>query len=228
MSGSPKRDRLDEVARPGLREHKKRRRRMVIRGAALDLFIEQGFSNTTVEQIAKRARIAPRTFFNYFSTKEECVVFLQDELGEEIRRIVRSRPPDEGPLALIRETCKAIFGTLDSIPTIRAQMIQGLLLQRNEPALRAADSAFRKVWEDAASEALVARQVDPLTAQIVGVAGVGIAKVALIEWAARGAEGPAAGAISEAFMALERAMNGTVSERAVDPGSHGRHVVSHQ
>ena len=216
MSGSPPRERLDEAARSGLREHKKRRRRMVIRAAALDLFVEQGFSNTTVEQIAKRARIAPRTFFNYFSTKEECVVFLQDELGEQIRRIVGSRPPDEGPLALIRETCMAIFGTLDKIPAVRAQIIQGLLLQRNEPALRAADSAFRKVWEDAAAEALIARRVDPLTAQIVGVAGVGIAKVALIEWAAQGAKGPAADAIERAFSVLEDAIHVTVSERRVD------------
>ncbi|MFD1546759.1 TetR/AcrR family transcriptional regulator [Nonomuraea guangzhouensis] len=57
----------------GLRERKKAKTRALIQKEALRLFREQGYSETTVEQIAEAAEVAPSTVFRYFATKEELV-----------------------------------------------------------------------------------------------------------------------------------------------------------
>ncbi|MFB7378042.1 TetR family transcriptional regulator [Kitasatospora purpeofusca] len=60
----------DTAAEPGLRDRKRARTRQAIRTAGLDLFEEQGFESTTVDQICRRADVAHRTFFRYYECKE--------------------------------------------------------------------------------------------------------------------------------------------------------------
>ncbi|MEV7779892.1 TetR family transcriptional regulator [Kitasatospora sp. NPDC088351] len=60
----------EAVVETGLRDRKKARTREAIRTAALDLFEEQGFERTTVDQICRRADVAHRTFFRYYPSKE--------------------------------------------------------------------------------------------------------------------------------------------------------------
>ena len=59
----------DEV---GLRERKKRRTREAVRSAAFQLFEENGYPNTTVEQISELADVSPRTFSGTSPTKRLC------------------------------------------------------------------------------------------------------------------------------------------------------------
>lgn len=63
-------------ATTGLREAKKARTRASLARAALQLVAEEGLHGTTVEAIAARADVSPRTFFNYFDSKDEAVVHL--------------------------------------------------------------------------------------------------------------------------------------------------------
>ena len=58
----------------GLRERKKKQTHQAIQDAALDLFEERGFNNTTVDQIAATANVSAMTFYRYFGTKEATVV----------------------------------------------------------------------------------------------------------------------------------------------------------
>ncbi|MFB7470559.1 TetR family transcriptional regulator [Kitasatospora sp. NPDC056184] len=60
----------DTAAEQRFRDRKKARTRDSIRSTALDLFEEQGFERTTVDQICRRVDIAHRTFFRYYPTKE--------------------------------------------------------------------------------------------------------------------------------------------------------------
>jgi AcrR family transcriptional regulator len=62
---------------PGLRERKKARTKAAIQREAVRLFREQGYSGTTVEQIAEAAEVAPSTVFRYFPTKQD-LVFTRD------------------------------------------------------------------------------------------------------------------------------------------------------
>ena len=54
----------DVAGRPSLRDRKKDATRLAIENAAWQLFSEQGFDDTTVNQIADRANVAPRTFLS--------------------------------------------------------------------------------------------------------------------------------------------------------------------
>jgi AcrR family transcriptional regulator len=63
-----------DPAGAGLRERKKARTRAEIRRQGLRLFREQGYHETTTEQIAAAAEVSPATFFRYFPTKERVVL----------------------------------------------------------------------------------------------------------------------------------------------------------
>src|SRR3954454_18038156 len=58
----------------GLRERKKLATRLALHEAALQLVAERGLEHVSVDDIASRADVSPRTFFNYFPTKDDAVV----------------------------------------------------------------------------------------------------------------------------------------------------------
>lgn len=63
-----------QAATPGLRERKRAATRRAIQCAALTLVAEHGLAGVTVDQISDRAGVSPRTFFNYFGTKEDALM----------------------------------------------------------------------------------------------------------------------------------------------------------
>ncbi|MEO9326421.1 TetR family transcriptional regulator [Gordonia aurantiaca] len=88
--------------RIGLREQHKQRTRKAIREAAVRLFAEQGYTKTTVEQIAEAAGVSHTTFFRYFPTKEQ-VVIGGEQFEDEAREIMASMPPGLSHFDLIRQ-----------------------------------------------------------------------------------------------------------------------------
>src|SRR5436305_6095989 len=102
---------------PGLRERHMDRTRAAIVDAALGLFQEQGFTETTVDAIAERADVGRRTFFRYFPAKES-VLF--HDIDAQIQGMVDSltaRPADEPPfealLAVLRESAGRFSADLE-------------------------------------------------------------------------------------------------------------------
>jgi AcrR family transcriptional regulator len=86
----------------GLRERKKQRTREAIVDAALRLFDERGFEQTTIADIAEAADIAPRTFFGYFPSKEDVVFADFPEQLEALSRRLRERDEDETAIDALR------------------------------------------------------------------------------------------------------------------------------
>lgn len=94
----------------GLRERKKYRTRQAIQDAALRLFAEQGFDQTTVEQITAAAEVSERTFFRYFPTKADTIA---DDLIEPlVAETFVAQPAGLGPTAALRAAVREVYATL--------------------------------------------------------------------------------------------------------------------
>ncbi len=83
---------------PGLRTLKKQRTRQTIADVAIALFLDRGFEQVSVAEIAAAAEVSKPTLFRYFASKEELVLHrFADHLGEA-GRVVRDRPAGVTPL----------------------------------------------------------------------------------------------------------------------------------
>ena len=93
----------------GLRERKKQKTRESIQRTALRLFEKQGYEQTTIEQIAAAAEISPSTFFNYFPTKEDVVLF--DTYDPMTIQMFLERPKDEPLNVSLRKVLENLAAT---------------------------------------------------------------------------------------------------------------------
>jgi AcrR family transcriptional regulator len=100
----------DERPAPGLRERKKAKTRAAIQREALRLFREQGYDETTVSQIAEAVEISPSTFFRYFPSKEDVVLY--DDLDPLLFAAFEVQPVELSPVQAIRGALREVFAQL--------------------------------------------------------------------------------------------------------------------
>jgi AcrR family transcriptional regulator len=86
----------------GLRERKKLATRRAIHEAALRLVAERGLDGVSIDDIAHRAEVSPRTFFNYFPSKDDAVLGLDPEASRRSAEALLSRPAAETPVQALR------------------------------------------------------------------------------------------------------------------------------
>jgi len=96
----------------GLRERKKQRTRDALVRAACELFVEKGYEQTTVDEIVAAVDVSQRTFFRYFTSKEEVAFFLQALVSERYVEAVRARPSGGSPVEVLRSTLDATWESI--------------------------------------------------------------------------------------------------------------------
>ena len=96
----------------GLRELKKEQTRQLIADTAWRLFADRGFDQVSVAEIAREARVAEATVFNYFRTKEDVFYWRLEAFGTRLVDAVGARPAGEPVLAAFRRALLAEGGLL--------------------------------------------------------------------------------------------------------------------
>lgn len=133
--------------------------------AALSLFAEHGFAETTVPQITERAGLTTRTFFRYFTDKREVLFSGEDELRERMAAIIRDAPAELSPIELIEYALEAAATTI--FEPRRHEMRDWRAVVASDEGLR--ERALRK--EQLSTESTIAalgeRGVDAYTAELM-------------------------------------------------------------
>ena len=123
---------MDARDQLGLRERKKLRTREAIRREAFRLFEENGYANTTVEQISEAADISSRTYFRYFPSKEH--VLIDENLIPPIIDAFIAAPADLPPIEAYRHAVLTTFAAMS--PTERETAVRGQRLMYTVPEAR--------------------------------------------------------------------------------------------
>lgn len=140
----------------GLRERTRRAVQADLFAVAIDLFLEQGFEPTTVEQIAQAAGMSRRSFFRYFATKDEVLAHALSAVGAEIAAHVGSRPADEPAWDCLCQGFLRLVEQMNADP--RSLPLTRMML--TSPALHASHQSKHISWQTAIAGALNAR-LDP-------------------------------------------------------------------
>jgi AcrR family transcriptional regulator len=162
--------------RPGLRERKKAKTRAAIQEHALRLFRERGYEATTVDEIADAAEVSPSTFFRYFPTKEDVVLY--DALDPVLLEAFEAQPADLSPLGALRATMREVFGGVPADVLAQQDERAALILSVPELRMRMLDEFARSMllFAEVVAKRVGREPDDPAVRALVGaVVGVGIA-----------------------------------------------------
>ncbi|MGB6455312.1 MAG: TetR family transcriptional regulator [Streptosporangiaceae bacterium] len=188
----------------GLRELKKKRTRQSVQQAAMRLFDAQGYTATTVEQIAAAAEISTATFYRYYSDKED-IVFGDDDRAL-VEELIAARPPDE----TVAATLGALFQRLAAeFEADKDAVIVRMRLMHGVPGLQARRSATRQKTADLLASLLAPRAgTDPDNRDLRLAIAVALAAEAetVFYWARSDGAGPLDALLADALGRIEPAL----------------------
>jgi len=185
----------------GLRERKKQKTREAIQRAALRLFSRNGYDATTVEDIAATAEISPSTFFNYFPTKEDVVLYdMYDPIAIDM---LLKAPTDEPLNRLTRRLLDQLSEMLENDKEMilsRAQLVMDVpeLRSRMWDELERTHALFTKALAQRTG-----RSADDFELRVTARILVSALYEAAIEWLRIGGRQPLASVAKRAIEVLE-------------------------
>jgi AcrR family transcriptional regulator len=127
-----------------LRQRKKDATHQAIADAAWELFAEQGYEQTSINDIADRANVAPRTFFRYFPTKEAVVYPELDRTLNSVRDEFFRRPSGE---PLMTSLIEALSTMAESMTDDSDRNRQRLALLKRSPADSISEHVRRRITD---------------------------------------------------------------------------------
>jgi AcrR family transcriptional regulator len=178
----------------GLRERKKQATRKALRDAALRLALECGPDNVRVDDIADAAGVSPRTYNNYFSSREQAIVAAVT--AEREARVAAAVAALPATIPLSEAVTKAV---VEQYTDPGSHDPRALLLITTSPALRDAFLGTAAAIEDPLTAVIAERIGDSgqLTAQVLSASISGAVRIALGQWMAPAAGfGAAAGLVA--------------------------------
>ena len=162
--------------RPGLREQKKQATRQALREAALRLALEHGPENVRVDDIAEAAGVSPRTYNNYFSSREQAIVAAVTADREARVAAAIAARPDVGVAQAV------VDAVVEQYTDPGEDHRDALLLITTHPALRDAFVDTAGTIEHPLTDALTQRLGDPHTARILAASVAAAIRVTLDQW----------------------------------------------
>jgi AcrR family transcriptional regulator len=163
----------------GLRERKKRLTRRRISDTATALFLERGFDEVTVVEVARACDVSEKTVYNYFPTKESLLLDREDDWTAALRRaLAAAGSPVDAAVEAIRDQLDQMLGEPAVLDSTSVRGVSELI--RTTPSLRAANEEMTARIVDVAAAAIAARwglEPDDPEPQIVAVAVVGLWRV---------------------------------------------------
>ena len=186
----------------GLRQRKRRATRQRIAEAAQRQFLANGYEGTTLDAIAAEAGISRRTFFSYFRSKDDIILFWQDADSASLHADVLKMSPDVSPLGSVRDVMVKHIARYTT-----EQMTAVDNLMRSNESLVARKQAYYAEQEQALFTTLceVWRQPERRPAlRMVAMVSIGAMRIALQAWRDQeaGQRKPVAKFLRDAFDSL--------------------------
>jgi len=164
--------------------------------AAMELYRERGFDQTTVAGIAERAGLTERTFFRHFTDKREVLFSGQDRLEEIYRSTIAAAPDSATPMEMVAAAVQAVVPVFEER---RAHSRQRQAIIDAHPELQERELFKRAAMAATITGALRQRGVPEPTASLAAEAGAIAFKTAFIGWVTGPGEPDLSALIRDAF-----------------------------
>ena len=167
--------------------------------AAMALYAEQGFEQTTVAEIAARAGLTERTFFRHFADKREVLFYGLDMARDLLVRAVADAPASATPMDAVGEALQAVGAVLQENPE-RVRLRDAIVSAHAE--LRERELIKLAAFAAAVAGALRDRGVPEPAASLAAETGIGVFKVAFARWISEPGQPDLPGIIRESMAEL--------------------------
>ncbi len=147
--------------------------------AAMELYAEQGFDQTTVAEIAARAGLTERTFFRHYADKREVLFYGMEMTLDLLAGAVADAPASATPLEAVGAALQAVGAALQQNPD-RARLRNAVVSANAE--LRERELIKLASFATAMSGALRDRGIGEPAASLAAETGIAVFKVAFARW----------------------------------------------
>jgi len=180
--------------------------------AAVRLFTERGYDETTIDDIAVAAGVGRRTFFRYFPSKEDAISPDHETALARVAEVFTTAHPDEPTTSLVLRAGEMVFDLYTEDPELS---VRRFALTHQVPALRDRESASVDHYRRLFTRHLRGRGENDLRAAVVGASVVAAHNVALREWLAAAAPADGVPGLVERFRSVAALLPGDAALTAV-------------